>query len=128
MAICGVFAGLGGALDILGWQFRIATNDITNSQIGFLGIAIALLGRNTATGVLFSSLLFAGLTTGTSVRNLDPAIFEPQLAQNLTLIIQGLVVLLVSADVLVVFLWRLRRRGGRAPAQAAPAAAAEAAS
>ena len=31
MAICGAFAGLAGTLDVLGWQFRIAINDI---QIG----------------------------------------------------------------------------------------------
>jgi simple sugar transport system permease protein len=28
MAVCGVFAGLAGSMDVLGWQFRIATNDI----------------------------------------------------------------------------------------------------
>jgi ABC-type uncharacterized transport system permease subunit len=74
---------------------------------------VALLGRNTAVGVLFASLLFGALVTGTSVRNLDPDVFSPDLANNLTLIIQGLVVLFVSADVLVTWLWRLRRRGAR---------------
>jgi len=121
MAICGFFAGLAGSLDVLGWQFRVATNDIQISQIGFLGIAVALLGRNTATGVLFSALFFGALVTGTSVRNLDPTVFEPALAANLTLIIQGLVILMVSADILVVYLWRLRgklRRGGAPPAEA----------
>jgi ABC-type uncharacterized transport system permease subunit len=108
MAVCGAFAGLAGTLDVLGWQFRVATNDIQISQIGFLGIAVALLGRNTAVGVLFSALLFGALVTGTSVRNLDPTVFSPDLANNLTLIIQGLVVLFVSADVLVVYLWKLR--------------------
>jgi simple sugar transport system permease protein len=111
MAVCGLFAGLAGALDVLGWQFRVATNDIQVSQIGFIGIAVALLGRNTATGVLFSALLFGGLVTGTSVRNLDSAVFEPALASNLTLIIQGMVVLFVSADIIVAtVLARLRRR------------------
>jgi simple sugar transport system permease protein len=113
MLICGAFAGLAGTLDVLGWQFRIATNDIRGNDLGFLGIAVALLGRNTAVGVCASALLFGALVTGTSVRNLDPAVFEPALASNLTLIIQGLVVLFVSTDVLVVYLWRLRRR--RAP-------------
>jgi simple sugar transport system permease protein len=113
MALCGLFAGLGGALDVLGWEFRVATNDIQVSQIGFLGIAVALLGRNTAVGTLFSALLFGALVTGTSVRNLDPTVFQPELANNLTLIIQGLVVLLVSADVLVTWLWRRRARLGR---------------
>jgi simple sugar transport system permease protein len=110
MAVCGGFAGLAGTLDVLGWEFRVATNDILNSQLGFLGIAVALLGRNTATGTLFSALLFGALITGTSVRNLDPNIFNPALAVNLTSMIQGLVVLFVSTDVLVVYLWRLRRR------------------
>lgn len=113
MAVCGLFAGLAGALDVLGWQFRVATNDVQATQIGFLGIAVALLGRNTATGTLFAALLFGALLTGTSVRNLDPAVFEPALAANLTTVIQGLVVLLVSADILVVYLWRLRGRALR---------------
>jgi general nucleoside transport system permease protein len=118
MGICGLFAGLAGSLDVLGWQFRVATNDIEINQIGFLGIAVALLGRNTAVGTMFSALLFGALVTGTSVRNLDPTVFEPAKAVNLTWIIQGLVVLMVSADVLVTYLWklrgRLRRRGGQA--------------
>jgi len=111
MAISGMFAGLAGALDILGWQFHIATSDITASQIGFVGIAVALLGRNTAVGVGLSALLFAALVNGTSTRNLDPSIFQPELASNLTLLIQGLVVLFVGADVIVLtILHRMRRQ------------------
>jgi ABC-type uncharacterized transport system permease subunit len=110
MAICGLFAGLAGSLDILGWQFRLATNSIQISDVGFVGIAVALLGRNTAIGTVFAALLFGALSTGTSVRNLDPEVFEPALAKNLTLIIQGLVILFVSADILVVYLWQLRRK------------------
>jgi len=97
-------------MDVLGWQFRIATNDIDISQIGFYGIAVALLGRNTAVGTFFAALLFGGLLSGTSQRNLDPTIFEPELASNLTTIIQGLVVLFVSADVLVISILRSGRR------------------
>jgi general nucleoside transport system permease protein len=107
MAISGAFAGIAGAIDILGWQFRLATGDIKNSQLGFLGIAVALLGRNTAVGVFLAALLFGSLVTGTSTRNLDPEIFQPELAFNLTLLIQGLVVLFVGADLIV--LWLLRR-------------------
>jgi ABC-type uncharacterized transport system permease subunit len=110
MAICGLFAGLAGSLDILGWQFRIATNDIQTSQIGFLGIAVALLGRNTATGTAAAALLFGALLTGTSQRNLDPSVFDPQLASNLTLLIEGLIILVVSTDVIALRLLR----GGRA--------------
>lgn len=115
MAISGAFAGLAGALDILGWQFQIATSDIGASQIGFVGIAVALLGRNTAVGVGLSALLFAGLINGTSTRNLDPTIFQPELASNLTLLIQGLVVLFVGADVIVLSILRRARRRKPAP-------------
>ncbi|MCP9484843.1 MAG: ABC transporter permease [Gaiellaceae bacterium MAG52_C11] len=110
MAISGTFAGLAGTLDILGWQFRLNTNDIFISSIGFVGIAVALLGRNTAIGVALSGLLFAALLVGTSTRNLDPEIFRPELASNLTLLIQGLVVLFVGADVLILYLFGIRRR------------------
>jgi general nucleoside transport system permease protein len=122
MAVCGLFAGLAGSLDVLGWQFRIATNDIQIGYLGFFGIAVALLGRNTAIGTVASALLFGALLSGTSQRNLDPTIFQPELAQNLTFILQGLVVLLVSADVLVLGLLRRARRlvsRGRRPSGAA---------
>jgi ABC-type uncharacterized transport system permease subunit len=121
MAVCGLFAGLAGALDVLGWQFRLATNDIEISLIGFYGIAVALLGRNTAVGTGAAALLFGALLSGTSQRNLDPTVFPPELASNLTLIIQGLVVLVVSADVLVLGVLRrarglvFRRRREEAP-------------
>jgi len=111
MAISGLFAGLAGAIDILGWQFRIDQTGITvASQIAFLGIAVALLGRNTPIGVFLAAMLFAALTTGTSTRNLDPSVFRPELAGNLTRIIQGLVVLFVGADLLILYIWRLRRK------------------
>jgi ABC-type uncharacterized transport system permease subunit len=114
MAISGAFAGLAGSMDVLGWQFHIATSDINALQIPFIGIAVALLGRNTAVGVGLSALLFAALVNGTSTRNLDPEVFQPELATNLTLLIQGLVVLFVGADVIILALLRkLRRRSPR---------------
>jgi ABC-type uncharacterized transport system permease subunit len=119
MAISGCFAGLAGSMDVLGWEFRLNTNDITASSIGFIGIAVALLGRNTAVGVFLSALLFGALVNGTSTRNLDPSIFRPDLAANLTLLIQGLVVLFVGADVLVIYMWlRIKRMLVRKAAEA----------
>jgi simple sugar transport system permease protein len=110
MAIAGVFAGVGGAVDILGWQYRLAVNDVQTSQIGFIGIAVALLGRNTPIGVGLSALLFGALLNGTSTRNLDPDVFRPELADNLATLIQGLVVLFVGADLLVIYLWQARKK------------------
>jgi ABC-type uncharacterized transport system permease subunit len=114
MAIAGLFAGLAGALDILGWQYRLDITQIQGSQIGFIGIAVALLGRNTALGVALAGLLFAALQTGTASRNLDPSVFNPELASSLAIIIQGLVVLFVGADVIILLaLRRIRRTRAR---------------
>jgi general nucleoside transport system permease protein len=110
MAIAGSFAGLAGALDITGWEYRIGENDIHASTIGFIGLAAALLGRNTALGVGLASLLFAALFNGTSGRQLDPSIFRPDLAGNLTTIIQGLVILFVGLNLGGLWLWLKRRR------------------
>jgi simple sugar transport system permease protein len=111
MAISGAFAGLAGAMDILGWQFRLDVTTVQSaSQIAFTGIAVALLGRNTAVGTFFGAVLFAGLINGTSSRNLDPSVFPPELAGNLTRIIQGLVVLFVGADVLILYVFNARRK------------------
>src|SRR5947209_18477924 len=60
---------------------------------------------------LFRSL-FGSLVEGTSTRGLDPSVFPPQLAGNLTLMIQALVLLFVGADVLVLYLWQARRHLG----------------
>jgi general nucleoside transport system permease protein len=111
MAISGMFAGLAGALDILGWQFRLGVLDIQVSSIGFIGIAVALLGRNSPIGVPLAALLFGALLQGTSTRN--PAIqdvIKPELAGNLTLIIQGLVLLFIGADLFFLWIWKLRRK------------------
>ena len=114
MAISGAFAGIAGAIDIIGWQFRISTGDVklaSSSSIAFTGIAVAPLGRNTAVGTFFAALLFGALTTGTSTRYLDPETFQPELASNLSLLIQGLVILFVGLDFVV--LWLLARMRGR---------------
>ena len=62
-------------------------------------------------GTFFAALLFGALLTGTSTRNLDPSIFQPELASNLTLLIQGLVILFIGLDFVV--LWPLARMRGR---------------
>ena len=79
------------------------------SNVGFLGIAVALLGRNTAVGVGLASLLFGGLLYGTT-HGLSSNVIQPELAGNLTYIIQGLIVLFVGADLLILSVWNARRK------------------
>jgi general nucleoside transport system permease protein len=111
MAISGAFAGLAGALDMLGYLYHYGQSDIPASSLGFLGIAVALLGRNTAVGTGLAALLFGSLLFGTT-HGLQSGVssIDPQLAGNLTYIIQGLIVLFVGADVLILYFWNARKR------------------
>jgi simple sugar transport system permease protein len=120
MAISGAFAGLAGAIDMLGYLYHYGQNDIPVSAVGFLGIAVALLGRNTAVGVGLSALLFGALLFGTT-HGLTSTVIKPELAGNLTYIIQGLVVLFIGADLLILSVWNSRRKLRRPrQAEAAP--------
>jgi len=110
MGISGLFAGMAGAIDILGWQYRFGVLDVQVTNIGFIGIAVALLGRNTAVGVGLSALLFGALFTGTSSRSINGDIFPPTLAGNLALIVQALILLFIGADLLIIYLWRARKK------------------
>ena len=109
MAISGAFAGLAGGLDMLGYLYHYGVSDIPVSSVGFLGIAVALLGRNTAAGTGLAALLFGALLFGTT-HGLSSNVIAPDLASNLTFMIQGLVVLFVGADVLILYVWNTRRR------------------
>jgi general nucleoside transport system permease protein len=118
MAVAGGFAGLAGVMDMLGYQYRYGVLDVQTSQIGFIGIAVALLGRNKAIGVGLSAILFASLLYGTSTRTIDQSVFPPQLASNLTWMIQALVLLFIGADVIILYVWNARKKLIRA--QTAP--------
>lgn len=124
MMICGAFAGIAASLDILGWKFDLFTNDVQTSQIGAFGIAVALLGRNTAGGTAVAALLFGALLTGTSNRNINLSI-DPTLVQYLTFMIEGLIVLFVSTDVITLRLLKGGRRLGVALRRRPPASGAD---
>ena len=123
MAISGAFAGLAGGLDMLGYLYKVGTSDVQVASVGFLGIAVALLGRNTALGVGLAAFLFGGLLYGTT-HGLQSGTIDPSLAGHLTEMIQGLVVLFVGADVLILSVWGWRRRLRRTRGTVEPAEAA----
>jgi simple sugar transport system permease protein len=124
MAISGAFAGLAGALDMLGYLYHFGQSDIPASSVGFLGIAVALLGRNTAIGTGLGALLFGALLFGTT-HGLSSNVIDPGLAGNLTYIIQGLIVLFVGADVLILYIWNSRRKLRAKPGSPVKEAAAQ---
>ncbi|MBM7540631.1 ABC transporter permease [Amphibacillus cookii] len=63
MMISGLFAGLAGAMEGLG-TFGSMHTHASFSNLGFDGIAVALLGANTAIGSVISAFLFGALKVG----------------------------------------------------------------
>jgi simple sugar transport system permease protein len=63
MAIAGAIAGLSGAIQVMG-RTQEATKLAVMEGNGFDGIAVSLIGNNTAFGNIFAGLLFGGLVHG----------------------------------------------------------------
>jgi general nucleoside transport system permease protein len=87
MLLSGAVAGLVGMPDLLGGSHAYTTNFTTG--LGFLGIAVSLLGRNKPGGIALAALLFAFLD-----RSLAPLQIAHFPASVVT-IIQGTIVLAV---------------------------------
>ena len=103
MTLSGMFAGLAGAVDILGLHHRMFEPLAVSAGYGFAGIVAALFGKLHPLGIIPSSILFGGLLVGGD--KMQRAIQTPQV---LTQVILGLVVLfVVSTDYFV------RRRARR---------------
>ncbi len=105
----GLLAGLAGAVQVAGVNYRSTLG--FNVGYGFDSIAIALLGRNTVSGVLLSSVLFAALRTGATKLQ-----FRTQVSADIISVIQALVLLLVAAEQIVRWLYRLQAARAVAPA------------
>lgn len=89
MAISGSFAGLAGGTVALG-SFRYGRVIASMDNYGFTGIAVALVGNNTAGGTLLSGLLFGLLASSqTKMQSL-------QIPKEITFIIQGLIVVFIA--------------------------------
>ncbi len=101
MAIAGGFAGLAGASIAVGdTPALVSKSDFVAIQAGFTGIAVALLGRNTAIGVVCAALLFGALEAG-AIQAQFAGGLPPGVATKLIQVIQGLIVLFVGADALM---------------------------
>lgn len=99
MFAAGALAGLGGAVQTLGELDRLQKSELGVIQIGFAGIAVSLLGRNTALGCVLGGLLLGALDSGAVGIQNDNAL-PAGVGTKLILIIQGLIVFFVGADLL----------------------------
>lgn len=95
MVLAGAFAGLAGAVEVLGVHHR-AMEDIS-AGYGFSGIVAALFGRLHPLGTIPASILFGALILGADMMQRAVAI-----PSAIVLVIQGLVILfVVSVDIIL---------------------------
>ena len=90
MVLSGAIAGLGGINYVLGYKHYYEERFAGGS--GFLGIAVALVGRNNPIGVVLAALFFATLSQG----GLAIHAFVPK---QMVEVLQGVVILAVAMSV-----------------------------
>jgi simple sugar transport system permease protein len=91
MLFSGALAGGLGLNELMGSQHRILID--FPGGAGFVGIAVALMGRNQPLGVIFAAILFGALAQGGSQLSFD----MPKINRDLVIVIQGLVILFCGA-------------------------------
>jgi ABC-type uncharacterized transport system permease subunit len=106
LAVSGAIAGLGGLNYVLGYKHYYEEGFATGA--GFLGIAVALVGRSHPIGIMLAALLFATLSQGGLAVN---ALVPKQMVD----VLQAVVILAVATSVPEV---RRLLRGGRAAGNA----------
>ncbi|MDX1402499.1 MAG: ABC transporter permease, partial [Kiloniellales bacterium] len=91
MVLSGALAGMMAVNEVMGSQHRLVLG--FTAGFGFMGIAVALMGRNHPIGVLFAALLFGALYQGGT----ELAFEIPTFTSDMVVVIQGLVILFCGA-------------------------------
>ena len=104
LAVSGAIAGLGGLNYVLGYKHYYEEGFATGA--GFLGIAVALVGRSHPIGIMIAALLFATLSQGGLAVN---ALVPKQMVD----VLQAVVILAVATSVPEVRRLLRGARGGR---------------
>lgn len=91
MVISGALAGLAAINEVMGVQHLLRLN--WTGGIGYVGIAVALMGRNHPVGIALSALLFGALYQGGS----ELAFEIPTITREMIVVIQGMVILFCGA-------------------------------
>ena len=91
MSISGALAGLMSLNEVMGVQHRLLLN--FPGGAGYVGIAVALMGRNHPVGIVLAAILFGALYQGGSELSFD----MPKLTRDMVVVIQGLIILVCGA-------------------------------
>jgi simple sugar transport system permease protein len=91
MLLSGALAGGLGLNELMGAQHRLLLDFPAGA--GFVGIAVALMGRNHPLGIFLAAVLFGALYQGGSELSFD----LPKINRDMVVVIQGLVILCCGA-------------------------------
>jgi ABC-type uncharacterized transport system permease subunit len=91
MLVSGALAGLAAVNSVMGSTHYLSLNFPAGA--GFIGIAIALMGRQHPVGIFLSSVLFGALIQG----GFDLSLEKPNIPQETFIFIQGLIILFCGA-------------------------------
>ncbi|WP_127520546.1 ABC transporter permease [Mesorhizobium sp. Z1-4] len=91
MIISGALAGMMALNPIMGDQHRVQLDFVTGA--GFVGIAVALMGRSHPVGIIPAAILFGALYQGGAELSFE----IPTISRDMIVIIQGLVILFAGA-------------------------------
>jgi ABC-type uncharacterized transport system permease subunit len=91
MMISGALAGMMALNPVMGDQNRLQLDFVTGA--GFVGIAVALMGRSHPAGIVPAAILFGMLYQGGA----ELAFEMPNISRDMIVIIQGLVILFAGA-------------------------------
>ena len=91
MCVSGALAGLMSLNEVMGVQHRLLLN--FPGGAGYVGSAVALMGRNHPAGIAIAAVLFGALYQGGSELSFD----MPKLTRDMVVVIQGLIILVCGA-------------------------------
>jgi len=102
MFLSGSLAGLAGTGEVLGTNLNLPATFV--SGYGFDSIAIALLAKSHPFGVLPAALLWAALRNGAGLMQVRAGV-----SIDLINIVQGLVIVFITADEIIRLLFRIKK-------------------
>ncbi len=102
MMLSGILASGIAFNEVLGVQHRVVLDFVGGA--GFIGIAVALIGRSHPVGILFAALLFGVLYRGGA----ELAFEWPMITRDIVVIIAGIVIFVVGALDSLMRQWALR--------------------
>jgi simple sugar transport system permease protein len=91
MAISGALAGLMSLNEVMGFHHRLLLN--FTGGAGYVGIAVALMGRNHPLGIVPAAILFGALYQGGAELSFE----MPRVTRDMIVVIQGLIILVCGA-------------------------------